>query len=190
MIPIAKNIVVVDEQGNYYEATYPKRAKGLVKNGRARFIDEKTICLACPPCDMEDNNMSNNTENMAMETKPTEKLTMDYVLGQIEKIATETEYLHNAISELSKTNSVGPGDVGTQEKAHALGEIVTSREHTNQRLLSLYEKMYDDLKSQSLPSEKERLIAMLLGELGNHVLSGSSKKAIEQALQYAMQGPM
>ena len=39
MIPIEKNIVVVDEQGNEYEATYPKRAKGLVKNGRARFID-------------------------------------------------------------------------------------------------------------------------------------------------------
>ncbi len=176
MIPIEKNIIVVDEQGNYYEATYPKRAKGLVKNGRARFIDENTICLACPPCDMEDNNMSNNTENTAMETKPTEKLTMDYVLGQIEKIATETEYLHNAISELSKTNSIGPGDVGTQEKAHALGEIVTSREHTNQRLLSLYEKMYDDLKAQSLPSDEERLVATLLGQIGNHVLS---KKDVE-----------
>ncbi len=102
--------------------------------------------------------MSNNTENMAIETKPTEKLTMDYVLEQIEKISSETDYLQNAISELSKTNSTGPGDVGTQEKAHALGEIVTSRECTNQRLLSLYEKMYDDLKSQS--SEKERLVAM------------------------------
>lgn len=122
--------------------------------------------------------MSNNTENMAMETKLTEKLIMDYVLVQIEKIASETEYLRNAISELSRTNSVGPDDVGTQEKAHALGEIVASREQTNQRLLSLYEKMYDDLKSQSLPSEKERLVVMLLSELGNHVLSASSKKAI------------
>ena len=46
-----KNIIVVDEQGNQYEATYPKRAKGLVKNGRARFVDEHTICLACPPSD-------------------------------------------------------------------------------------------------------------------------------------------
>lgn len=44
-----KNIAVVDENGNEYEATYPKRAKGLVKKGRARFIDESTICLACPP---------------------------------------------------------------------------------------------------------------------------------------------
>ena len=44
-----KNITIVDEQGNAYGATYPKRAKGLVKNGRARFVDENTICLACPP---------------------------------------------------------------------------------------------------------------------------------------------
>lgn len=47
--PIEKNVIVVDEQGNEYEATYPKRAKGLVKNGRARFIGENKICLACPP---------------------------------------------------------------------------------------------------------------------------------------------
>lgn len=187
MIPIEKNIIVVDEQGNYYGATYPQRAKGLVKNDRARFIGEKTICLACPPCDMEDNNMSNNTENTAMETKPTEKLTMDYVLGQIEKIATETEYLHNAISELSKTNSIGPGDVGTQEKAHALGEIVTSREHTNQRLLSLYEKMYDDLKAQSLPSERERIIDMMLESLGNPKVARTTQDAIVDILATSLQ---
>ena len=187
MIPIEKNIIVVDEQGNYYEATYPKRAKGLVKNGRARFIDENTICLACPPYDMEDNNMSNNTENMAIETKPAEKLTMDYVLEQIEKVATETEYLHNAISELSKTNSVGPGDVGTQEKAHALGEIVTSREHTNQRLLSLYEKMYDDLKAQSLPNEKERIIDMMLESLGNPNVARTTQDAIVDILATSLQ---
>jgi hypothetical protein len=114
---------------------------------------------------------------------------MDYVLEQIEKIATEREYLHDAISELSKTNSGGPGDIGAQGKAQALGEIVTSREQTNQKLLSLYEKMYDDLKSQSIPSEKERRISMLVGELSNHHLSDSSKNAIEQALSVAIASP-
>ena len=34
-----KNVEVVDEAGNVYEPTWPKRAKGLVKNGRARFVD-------------------------------------------------------------------------------------------------------------------------------------------------------
>ena len=47
--PIEKNVRVIDEQGNEYEATYPKRAKGLVKNGRARFVGENKICLASPP---------------------------------------------------------------------------------------------------------------------------------------------
>lgn len=37
-----KNIIVIDEQGRVYEATYPKRAKGLVKNGRAR-LDRKSV---------------------------------------------------------------------------------------------------------------------------------------------------
>lgn len=59
MIPIAKNILVVDEEGNEYEATWPKRARGLVKNGRARFLSKNKICLACPPwIDMEDNEMT------------------------------------------------------------------------------------------------------------------------------------
>ncbi len=59
MIPITKNILVVDEQGNEYGATWPKRARGLVKNGRARFLSENKICLACPPwIDMEDNEMT------------------------------------------------------------------------------------------------------------------------------------
>ena len=190
MIPIEKNIVVVDEQGNYYEATYPKRAKGLVKNGRARFIDDNTICLACPPYNMEDNNMSNNKENATIETKSTEKLTMDYILEQIENIASDTEYLKSALNEIGKLNSSGPMNMGVSEKALALGEMITSREHTNQRLLSLYEKMYDDLKVQSIPSKKERLVAMLLEEMSDNSLSTSSRKSIEQALQYAMQGPM
>ncbi len=73
--PIEKNVIVVDEQGNEYGATYPKRAKGLVKNGRARFVGENKICLACPPNEnLEDNKMSNNKNtNETMNQKPTEK---------------------------------------------------------------------------------------------------------------------
>ena len=47
--PIEKNIRVVDERGNEYEATWPKRAKGLAKNGRACFINETTLMLVRPP---------------------------------------------------------------------------------------------------------------------------------------------
>lgn len=40
-----KTVRVLDEAGNEYEATYPKRAKGLVKHGRARFADESQTAI-------------------------------------------------------------------------------------------------------------------------------------------------
>lgn len=58
-----KNIAVVDENGNEYEATYPKRARGLVKKGRARFIDESTICLACPPDNISEDSIMTEEKN-------------------------------------------------------------------------------------------------------------------------------
>ena len=69
----------MDQNENEYEATYLKRTKGLVKNGRAHFIDKNKICLLCPPeIEMEDNKMSENinvNENSAInfETVTNEK---------------------------------------------------------------------------------------------------------------------
>lgn len=148
MIPIEKNVAVTDEQGNEYEATYPKRAKGLVKNGRARFISENRICLACPPdMNLEDKTMSDNntkaTEKAA--SGKSEKLTADYCVEMIEKIACQTEYLNNVIAELGKMTSAGPGDIAGEEKAKALGTVVSSREETNRRLIDFYQQAYDRL---------------------------------------------
>ena len=42
---MTKNILVTDERGNIVGTTYPKRARGLVKSGRAEFVDGSTICL-------------------------------------------------------------------------------------------------------------------------------------------------
>ena len=91
-IPIEKNIRVVDANGNEYEATWPKRAKGLVKNGRARFISDDTICLACPPNqNLEDTEMT-TTENTAKATatKPAEKATELKLTETKKEIAEET----------------------------------------------------------------------------------------------------
>lgn len=43
---MTKNVTVTDESGTYVGTTYPKRAKGLVKNGRALFVDDCTIRLS------------------------------------------------------------------------------------------------------------------------------------------------
>ena len=48
-----KFVKVIDENGKTYSSTYTKRARGLVKNNRAYWVDDKTICLKMPPKKME-----------------------------------------------------------------------------------------------------------------------------------------
>ncbi len=161
MTPIEKNVIVVDEQGNEYEATYPKRAKGLVKNGRARFIDENKICLACPPKnETEDNKMSDNivvNEEIGevIETNAEYvELTVEYCLKQIREIQKQTEYLNDVILKLGETYATGPEDIVGQARAQALCDVVKCRETTNQRLIAFYEKMYDDAKPSELNAKQ------------------------------------
>ena len=76
--------------------------------------------------------------------------TIPYILQQIAAIQSETAYLNEVISRLSgmsesKIQSPGGGNVPTEAMAQALCSVVQCRETTNQQLLHLYEKMYDDL---------------------------------------------
>ena len=74
-----------------------------------------------------------------------------YILKQIAAIQQETGYLYSAISNLavmSDGDSGGPGAPGNfqgEAKAKAYGDIVRCRETTNQQMLRMYEKMYDNL---------------------------------------------
>ena len=148
--PIEKNIIVVDEQGNEYEATYPKRAKGLVKNGRARFVDENKICLACPPDKiLEEEKMTENIattkETVATEENVSKTLSIDYVLAQIGKIVDNTAYITEALNGLKEVHSGGPGDIGAEGRARGIADVVKCRETTNQQLLAFYTKAFNDL---------------------------------------------
>lgn len=191
MKPIEKNIIVIDEQGNEYEATYPKRAKGLVKNGRARFIDENTICLACPPdIESEDKNMSENTSMNTVTAPETttapDKFSVAYCLEQLEKIQAQTEYLNQAIEETSKipsgdTGDCGsPGDLTGAEKARAMSEMVKCRETTNQKLVAFYEKMYDDLM-QKVPA-KDRAMEIIENAVAQGDCSASEVSELTSTL--------
>lgn len=74
-IPIAKNVIVTDEFDNQIGLTYPKRARGLVKNGRAEYVSDDRIRLlkgAHAPSannDTEDFKMSNIINFNAQEFK-------------------------------------------------------------------------------------------------------------------------
>lgn len=198
---MAKNIIVVDEHGKKYGTTYPRRANGLVKQGRARFLARDilclTHCLACPPDqDLEDKDMSEQTiENKIMETETIEKntvgeapaentadtyaadrpskYTMEYCLEQIERIGHQTEYLNQAMSELRQMEM---DNDNTCTKAMALSDIVKCRETTNQQMLRFYEKMYDDLKG---PMAVE--VVAQKAQLQEHLL-----KSLDSAIEYGI----
>lgn len=157
-----KTIHVVDEAGNRYEATYAKRAKGLVKHGRARFIDEDTICLACPPkpqniseeitmTNTENKEMKNTEAKIPKEPETTATYTLEYALAQIEKIT-------NSIISTNLNEAFRAIDGGSDDSAENMADIVRARETTNQRLLAFYEKMVDDLKPKNEASEKQQFL--------------------------------
>lgn len=165
MTPIEKNVRVVDEQGNEYEATYPKRAKGLVKNGRARFTDENTICLACPPNKIMEDNKMTDTEIKVNETtgevianaEGSTKYTIDYALEQLEKIREESErFAVETREKISEIKSGGPGDVGAQAAGEALRALVQEQEQLYRRLIDFYIGMISDSDKEASRKIAER----------------------------------
>ncbi|MBQ3157876.1 MAG: hypothetical protein IJB81_13325 [Clostridia bacterium] len=149
-----KNIAVVDEAGNVYEPTWPKRAKGLVKHGRARFVDENRICLTCPPDITEETQMSNPSIFGEM--------TAADILNRINNIINQTSYITSAFESLTMMGDGDSGDCGApgnimgKAKAEAVAEVIRVRESTNQQILRLYEKMYDDLiRLNDLPAQPD-----------------------------------
>ncbi len=167
MTPIEKNIHVVDDAGNEYEATYPKRAKGLVKNGRARFVDEHTICLARPPeINLEDKTMTNTivtndtnknpattpavnptatpTADMAAESR---KYTLDYALGQLEALQQKAEaFAANFLKKTEAIQAVSPGDIGTESQCEMLKTLAQEQETTFRKLIDVYAGIVEQLR--------------------------------------------
>ena len=155
MTPIEKNIIVVDEQGNEYEATYPKRAKGLVKNGRARFIDENTICLACPPENMEVN-MSITLKEVWDRVVATQNQleSVDKILYRVQCVAASGTYVDVEDSEHYGEPLDYCAEVSL-EKIQAIKEIACTREHTLKQLLDFYIREYEECKMNNIDKNKE-----------------------------------
>ena len=166
MTPITKNVRVLDAQGNEHEATYLKRAKGLVKNGRARFINDNTLQLqACPPIKSEDIKMENIDKNMATWEETAERMdekfgngprpeaeaftqagiSLEWIAERMDAIIQTYAYIVDALKAVSAIEITGEHDIAAKGKADAIHQIVQSREDTNRQALRLLEKMYKDI---------------------------------------------
>lgn len=143
-----KTVRVIDGQGNLLEATYPKRAKGLVKHGRARFVDEQTICLTCPP------NRSLEEPKMSEEYQGAFTLNPVEILKRIDEIQHDDAYIMQALETLEKIpsnyseNPGAPEDVAGKAKAEAIVEIAHDRTEFNQKLLDFYIALFEKATQQ------------------------------------------
>ena len=174
-----KTVHVVDEAGNRYEATYLKRAQGLVKKGRARFIDENTICLVCPPNQndfiSEDKTMENtmkhtdDTIETTAQTVEENKILLpetddpecirftnahniNYCLKKIDEIKQETESIESVVKSIASIESLACPSGGTAEgQAKAILEVFRLREETNQKKIDFYRDMIE----RFLPAKKD-----------------------------------
>lgn len=92
-----KNICVIDNKDNSIAATYFKRAKQLVKKGRAKWLNENTIKL------IVSNTYYEGVKIMLSEN--TEVLNIDSVQAFIEKLVNENSVAEKAIEEISKVSN-------------------------------------------------------------------------------------
>lgn len=158
-IPIEKNVIVVDETGKAYELTWLKRANGLVKKGRARWLDERTICLACPPEQTEDTTMEENKDRAIPESGLT-----------LEKLLEKMDALRHEMQDLTQTIHIVdalPESVDAMARAKAIGDMFVEREKTLRQQLSFLERIYDDRFSTSSETEKTDRIRMILDKMND-----------------------
>ncbi|MBR3964017.1 MAG: hypothetical protein IKJ80_01250 [Clostridia bacterium] len=89
------------------------------------------------------------TENIVETTKAeeitTENISLDYIFTQIDKIVSNTAHITEALEILKSIQSIGPEDIGAEEKAKGIADVVRARETTNQQLLAFYTRVYTDL---------------------------------------------
>ena len=173
--PAALKIEVVDSSGKIIGRTYEKRAKGLVKKGRARFTDENRITLlpsedAHEYTETEGYKMDEriNTENIENISEENGQYTIESVMQCMKKILDDTQYIKDAIFNVTEIPSGdagdcgSPGDIAGKAKAEAISTIVRERENTNQKLIDFYNKVYDDVKAQQFSaSDVEKKIQLL-----------------------------
>ena len=182
MIPIEKNIIVVDENGTVFESTWLKRANGLVKKGRARWLDERTICLACPPEQMEDNEMENikqaetveervdDTESAKQPDNKLGNLTIEGLLDRMDAIRKEMLFMNELLSTMENiTNQGGEDDAG--HIAEATSQAFIARETTCQQQLRFLEKVYDDHFSAPSEESKTARMRMILDSMNDVIPS-------------------
>ena len=109
-----------------------------------------------------------NTENIENISEENSQYTIESVMQCMKKILDDTQYIKDAIFNVTEIPSGdagdcgSPGDIAGKAKAEAISTIVRERENTNQKLIDFYNKVYNDLKAQQFSaSDVEKKIELI-----------------------------
>ena len=112
-------------------------------------------------------------------TPPSRELMASDILQRIDMLISETSYLRESVEAIARIESAGvgeagsPGDIGSQAKARAIASVVEQRELTNQKMIALLDRMYDDLSPTTRSARQPRnpdetkLIERLIDQAGD-----------------------
>lgn len=120
---MTKNIIVLDEDDKKIGMTYDKRAKGLIKSGRAVWVRDGVIRLVTAASQNERKKES-VTEN---------NYTVNDILKKIDVLLSEKDHILRAYETIEKANDV--------VKAEGVANIAAEREKTIQKALDFYESL-------------------------------------------------
>lgn len=173
-----RKIKVFDKNHNPIGETYPKRAEGLVKKGRAEYSpDKNSITLF----------LNNTEEQTTMKVNNTENITPAEILERIDNITADTEHLKTAFAELSEMYELPDGYNADTEDA--VKTIAVEREKTNQKLIDLLSRLYDDVrppkpvepaKSELSPVERFQLAKETYEKLYPNGLSHEAEESLHR----------
>lgn len=82
------------------------------------------------------------------EVKTNNSINAKDILEALVGMQANMAYVNDALAKLETVRSDGPEDIGAQAKAKAMADVVMCHETTNQKMIALYEKMYDDISSE------------------------------------------
>lgn len=192
---VERSVIVTDERGNEYEATYPKRARGLVKKGRARYIGENKICLTETPLTAEETeyktadgallsayNAEITEDDMSEYTDikesvqdaeceneaPAEKTFAEQIFEQIMNLRAEDEaFTYRALNILAEIPPAqGPGDVAGEARGNAINALIDAHKAESFRVFAFYEKLYEDARKGD--STKTMIVSKLMDKIDTY----------------------
>ncbi len=133
---MTKNVEILDENGKLIGTTYPKRAKGMLKSGRAEAVEGGAIRLlpkAVPKSEKHERTektMNNNVD-------------INDILSKIDALLEDKAHIAKAYETIEKADQPW--------KAENAMNVAVSREQTIRQALSFYSDVYDSVK----PADEE-----------------------------------